>query len=128
MGNLDLFFWSLKGYGLGDGVLCGVFDGHGEYGHKVSKVVRERLPVLLLAQMNAVTDVGMELYESFSENQETTNYDDLPSKRKNLVWQKACVNAFEKMDEEIKITRKLDSSFSGTTAVVVLKQVRQRDI
>lgn len=111
-----------QGYGLEDGVLCGVFDGHGEYGHKVSKIVRERLPVLLLAQMNAVTDAGMELYESFSENQETTNYDDLPSKRKNLVWQKACVNAFEKMDEEIKLTRKLDSSFSGTTAVVVLKQ------
>jgi len=115
-------FLSLKGYGSEDGVLCGVFDGHGEYGHKVSKIVRERLPALLLAQMNAVTDVGIRLYESVSENQETTYHDD------NLVWLKACLNAFEKMDEVIKLTRKLDSSFSGTTAVVVLKQVRQRHI
>ena len=85
----------LKGYGLKDGDFCGVFDGHGEYGHVVSRVVRNQLPSLLLDQ------------------------------KRSLAWQEAFVNAFKAMDKEIKVHVTVDCSLSGTTAVVVVKQVRK---
>ncbi|KAK9742026.1 hypothetical protein RND81_03G144000 [Saponaria officinalis] len=105
-----------QGYGAEEGLLCGVFDGHGKYGHLVSKVVKERLPLLLLEQKNANTDVD----ENSSESQETSE-DDSSSNSTFHEWETTCVNAFEKMDEEIKKV-KFDASFSGTTAVVALKQ------
>lgn len=110
-----------QGYGAADGVLCGVFDGHGKNGHKVSKMVRRRLPVLLLDQMNALVEENSDKDNNSSENQETTSHD-LSSDGKCQKWEDACVTSFEEMDKEIKLMRTLDSSFSGTTAVVVLKQ------
>ncbi|XP_074286937.1 putative protein phosphatase 2C 12 [Silene latifolia] len=109
-----------QSYGATDGVLCGVFDGHGKNGHLVSRFVKERLPLLLLEEKNAVGDAGILTDESSLESQATSD-DDLSSDRTLHDWELPCTNAFEKMDEEIK-DAKFDCSFSGTTAVVVLKQ------
>lgn len=81
-----------QGYGLVDGTFCGVFDGHGEYGHVVSRVVRNQLPSLLLHQ------------------------------KRYLEWEEAFVNAFKAMDKVVKLHVNVDCSLSGTTAVVVVKQ------
>ena len=43
-------------------IFCGIFDGHGPWGHFVSKKVRESVPSLLLCnwQVNlALTSLGM---------------------------------------------------------------------
>lgn len=107
-----------EGYGLEDGVLCGVFDGHGKTGHLASKTIRQRLPLLLLDQKKAVSS---ELNTNHSESQ-ATNSSGSSQNKELLEWQQACINAFEEMDEEIKMVKKVDYSYSGSTAVVVLKQ------
>lgn len=110
-----------QGYCAKDGVFCGVFDGHGKNGHLASKIVRQRLPVLLLDEKNDMEDLKNESSANFFENR-VTNDGDLSSERKFLEWKKVYENAFEKMDDEIKLRQKVDCSFSGTTAVVVVKQ------
>lgn len=93
-----------------DGDLCGVFDGHGSNGHFVSKLVRNRLPSLLLNQINASSNNTSPTYNNNSEN--FSNY-----------WKEAFISAFKVMDKEVKLLENLDCSCSGTTAVVVLRQV-----
>lgn len=100
-----------QGYGGADGAFSGVFDGHGKNGHVVSKLVRNRLPSLILNQKNSLTRVK-------------TVYDDneLVSYKEFNKWQEACVSAFKVMDKEIKLLESLDCSCSGTTSVVVIRQ------
>lgn len=81
-----------QGYGMEDGELCAVFDGHGSNGHIVSRVARNQLPSLLLNQ------------------------------RKFMEWDQAFVSAFKALDKEIKLLETVDCSFSGSTAVVVVRQ------
>ncbi|KAI3888710.1 hypothetical protein MKW92_053714 [Papaver armeniacum] len=92
-----------QGFGTDKGVLCGVFDGHGMNGQVVSKLVRELLPSLLLDQKNSVSS--------------WTNGDDYVEE-----WSKACIGAYQLMDDELKSRENLDRSCSGTTSVTVIKQ------
>ncbi|KAG5524318.1 hypothetical protein RHGRI_031104 [Rhododendron griersonianum] len=118
--NLDIF--PFKGYGMQDGALCGVFDGHGRNGHIVSKLVRNKLPSLLLNQMNALAKVNTVGYGcNFLNHNEKVEGENLPNKDFNR-WEEACINAFKVMDKEIKLIESLDCSCSGTTAVVVIRQ------
>lgn len=76
-----------------------MFDGHGTNGHTVSNMAKSRLPPLLLSAVSkAETDF--------------------------VGWKEAMVTAFKVMDKEIKLQENLDCSFSGTTAVIILKQVK----
>ncbi|XP_021739058.1 probable protein phosphatase 2C 72 isoform X1 [Chenopodium quinoa] len=81
-----------QGYGMEDGAFCAVFDGHGGNGHIVSRVVRNQLPSLLLNQ------------------------------RKFMDWNEALVSSFKTMDKEINLIETVDCSFSGSTAVIAVKQ------
>ncbi|WCJ29568.1 Protein phosphatase 2C family protein [Euphorbia peplus] len=92
------------GYGGEDGALCGVFDGHGKNGHIISKIVRNRLPSLLLSQTKALA------------TQNGNNDFQLQ------LCKEASLTAFKVMDKEVKLRENLDCSCSGTTAVVVVKQ------
>nr|KYP60621.1 putative protein phosphatase 2C 75 [Cajanus cajan] len=87
-----------EGYGMEDGAFCGVYDGHGRYGHIVSKIVNSRLSSLILDQKKVVDKI-----ESFHK------------------WKEAIVSAFKVMDKEVKLQQNVDSC-SGTTAVVIIKQ------
>ena len=53
--------FSVQGYGCQDDtIFCGVFDGHGQWGHYVAKAVRESLPQLLLCRwQEAVTQASL---------------------------------------------------------------------
>uniref|UniRef100_A0A7N0VBB9 PPM-type phosphatase domain-containing protein n=1 Tax=Kalanchoe fedtschenkoi TaxID=63787 RepID=A0A7N0VBB9_KALFE len=96
-------------YGMEDGVLGGVFDGHGVNGHEVSQIVKARLPGLLLSQMKLLAD-------AHNSKKTLAMY--------NVVekWKEATVSAFKAMDKEIKFTPNSDFKASGTTAVLVIKQ------
>ncbi|KAI3956968.1 hypothetical protein MKX01_001002 [Papaver californicum] len=93
----------VQGFGTDDGAVCGVFDGHGMNGHTVSKVVRESLPSLLLDQKKSISS--------------STNGDDYVEE-----WSKACIGAYQMMDDELKSRENLECSCSGTTSVSVIKQ------
>ncbi|XP_047320512.1 probable protein phosphatase 2C 72 [Impatiens glandulifera] len=94
------------GYGTEDVTFCAVYDGHGKNGHRVSKLVRNRLLKLML-----------NLKEEFAKNKNS------PSHVNEIkMWEEACMSAFRVMDKEIKLLDNFDCSLSGTTEVVVLRK------
>ncbi|KAH6783849.1 Protein phosphatase 2C family protein [Perilla frutescens var. hirtella] len=105
-----------EGYGVEDGAFCAVFDGHGKNGHIVSKIVRNRLPSLLLSQRNSIAKISPSTHNS------KLGSDQLGQDKNFLRWKDACVSAFKAVDREIKFLNTLDCSCSGTTASVVIKQ------
>ncbi|KAK2982900.1 hypothetical protein RJ640_006314 [Escallonia rubra] len=101
-----------QGYGEENGAFCGVFDGHGKNGHIVSKLVRNRLPSLLLNQRNTLAKaITGERADG-----------DLFQSKQVIKWKEACTSSFKLVDKEIKLLDNLDCSCSGTTAVAVVKQ------
>ncbi|KAL0917821.1 hypothetical protein M5K25_012916 [Dendrobium thyrsiflorum] len=110
-----------QGYGAEDGVFCGVFDGHGKNGHTVSKMVRDYLPSLLLGHRNALTAAAIDHHnlEKCSEDGENCPII-LPGLFEE--WKEASISGFKAMDRELKLLTNLDCSYSGTTAVTVIKQ------
>lgn len=111
----------LKGYGNDDGAFCGVFDGHGKNGHIVSEMVRNRLPLLLLNQKNVAAKINPLVLEEDDFQTAITNKD---SESENFQkWKETITSAFKVMDKEIKLQENLDCACSGTTAVVVIRQV-----
>ncbi|KAL6634346.1 hypothetical protein ACP70R_027017 [Stipagrostis hirtigluma subsp. patula] len=122
-----------------DTIFCGVFDGHGPYGHLVAKRVRDLLPVKLSADLGM--DVGRETSTSnfksngneagpqenidrggttiSSEAKPNGEYpDSFPALRTSFL------KAFHVMDRDLKLHKNIDCFFSGTTAVAVIKQGR----
>ncbi|XP_051137458.1 probable protein phosphatase 2C 61 [Andrographis paniculata] len=92
-----------QGYGGEDGVLCAVFDGHGQNGHAVSNLVRNHLPELLLRHHNNTSGDG--------ENN-------------NMIKEACVISAFTAMDKDIKILHDqttFDLASSGSTAALVIK-------
>lgn len=82
-----------------------MFDGHGKNGHMVSKMVRNRLPSLVLT-----------LKKELNEEPHACEEDEA------LKWEKACFNAFRLIDRELML-QVFNCSFSGSTAVVAITQV-----
>ncbi|RLN08304.1 putative protein phosphatase 2C 14 [Panicum miliaceum] len=120
-----------------DTIFCGVFDGHGPYGHLVAKRVRDLLPVKLGA--NLVLDDGRGTSSSniksntnevrspehidrgdtviSSEAEQNGEYPEIfPALRTSFL------KAFHVMDRDLKLHKNIDCFFSGTTAVAVIKQ------
>ncbi|XP_047317090.1 probable protein phosphatase 2C 66 [Impatiens glandulifera] len=123
-----------------DTIFCGVFDGHGPYGHMVARKVRDSLPVLLSTQWrtysndNADAKInghgGLEgegegewsealeqLVDEEEEEREKVPESYLPLKQSML-------KAFKLMDKELKFNASIDCFCSGSTAVTLVKQGR----
>lgn len=81
-----------------------MFDGHGKSGHLVSKMVRNRLPSVLLT-------LKKELSQESNVCEEEAH-----------KWEKACFTAFRLIDRELNL-QVFDCSFSGSTGVVAITQV-----
>ncbi|CAN6271986.1 unnamed protein product [Urochloa humidicola] len=125
-----------QGFGMEDGVFCGVFDGHGRCGQHVSKLVRDYLPFMILSHRNALAlgatdDDDDPAFSDASPSSSTTDGSgsgggSSPAPAQQLLdeWREACTNAFDAMDKELKLQAapNLDCSFSGTTAVCAIKQ------
>ncbi|KAF3452472.1 hypothetical protein FNV43_RR02905 [Rhamnella rubrinervis] len=99
-----------------DTVFCGVFDGHGPYGHMVAKRVRDSLPLKLSAnwEVNITTeDVLKEisLNTAGSMNSEDSNF--------YLLMKNSGPPLME-----LRIQPSIDCFCSGTTAVTLVKQGR----
>ncbi|CAN8277221.1 unnamed protein product [Cochlearia groenlandica] len=94
------------GYGTRDVELCGVFDGHGKNGHLVSKMVRNRLPSLMLTLKNELNQESNVVEEEEEESRK---------------WEKSCFDAFRIIDKEL-LLQVFDCSFSGSTGVVAITQ------
>ncbi|XP_021734367.1 probable protein phosphatase 2C 33 [Chenopodium quinoa] len=123
-----------------DTIFCGVFDGHGPYGHMVARKVRDSLPQKLHAQweVNAKSEeVLREIsLNSSSMNSEDTSFIsadedsrvsvDLEETEKDpeiyQILKESFLKAFRIMDRELRVHTSVDCFCSGTTAVTFIKQ------
>lgn len=117
-----------QGFGMEDGVFCGVFDGHGRNGHLISKLVRDYLPFMVLSHRNALfladADAEDNAFSDASPSSSTDSSGNSSPQPSQMLdeWREACTNAFKAMDNELKVQPNMDCSFSGTTAVCAIKQ------
>ncbi|KZV47659.1 protein phosphatase-2c [Dorcoceras hygrometricum] len=126
-----------------DTVFCGVFDGHGPYGHLVAKQVRDSLPLKLSAhwEVNIKSDEVLREVSlntagslcsvddsSVSADEESRASIDVDEAGKNSeVFQTlkdSFLKAFKVMDRELRMYASVDCFCSGTTAVTLVKQGR----
>lgn len=99
-------------------IFCGIFDGHGPWGHYVAKRVRETMPPSLLcnwqetlAQASLDPDLDLE--------------SDKKCHRFN-IWKSSYLKTCAAIDNELGQLRKIDSFYSGTTALTIVRQVLAR--
>ncbi|XP_057788844.1 probable protein phosphatase 2C 33 [Salvia miltiorrhiza] len=93
-----------------DTIFCGVFDGHGPYGHMVAKRVRDSLPLKLSAHW----EVDMKDDEILRK---TGNHSEIFH-----ILKESFLKAFKVMDKELRMNTNFDCLCSGTTAVTLVKQ------
>ncbi|KAF8096881.1 hypothetical protein N665_0299s0042 [Sinapis alba] len=130
-----------------DTIFCGVFDGHGPFGHMVAKRVRDNLPLKLSAYWEAKVPVEGALKPITTVNSASSinNSEDAaaaasfvsaeeePRPSVNMeeenthselfqTLKEAFLKAFKVMDRELKFHGNVDCFCSGTTAVTLIKQ------
>lgn len=121
-----------------DTIFCGVFDGHGPFGHLVAKRVRDSLPLKvsahwkvnlnsedLLREISINTMGGMSPGETafVSAGEEPRAFTELEEIEKQVqMLKESFLKAFKVMDRELRMQKKIDCFCSGTTAVALVKQ------
>ncbi|KAK1431475.1 hypothetical protein QVD17_07934 [Tagetes erecta] len=106
-----------------DTVFCGVFDGHGPFGHLVAKRVRDSLPLKLSSNWDAhIKDSNDVLRDAALKEEADPNSEmDKPPERL-LMFKDSFLKAFKVMDRELRMYANVDCFCSGTTAVTLIKQ------
>ncbi|KAJ4979493.1 hypothetical protein NE237_010273 [Protea cynaroides] len=114
-----------------DKIFCGVFDGHGPSGHKVALHVRDVLPSKLCSvlldgshykDVETSTDKDGEVKDAetkYSVSSIGTNDTSHPT---ISSWKAGFLKAFRDTDKELGMDSTIDSFYSGSTAVTILKQ------
>ena len=107
-------------------IFCGVFDGHGPLGHKVSQFIRDNLPIKLSAAIKMAQQKANKFYDA--NEADTDNNDDAynDNNRRNNIslasWEGCFLKSFNEMDEHLAQEVNTDSYCSGCTAVTLIKQ------
>ncbi|KAL9248991.1 putative protein phosphatase 2C 73 [Drosera capensis] len=97
-----------------DMVFCGIFDGHGAWGHYVAKMVRESMPSTLLCNwQEAVSRLAIDLDFDFSGDNKLHWF---------KIWKHSFIKTCAVIDQELKHHRRIDSYYSGTTALSIVRQ------
>ncbi|MED6156423.1 hypothetical protein PIB30_014389 [Stylosanthes scabra] len=93
-----------------DMIFCGIFDGHGPWGHFVAKRVRESMPSSLLCNwQEALAQSPLDVEKEKKEH------------RFN-IWKHSYLKTCAAIDQELFQYRKIDSFYSGTTALSIVRQ------
>lgn len=91
-----------------DMIFCGIFDGHGPWGHFVAKEVRESMPPQLLC--------------NWQETLAQMALDPDNKKQWFNVWKHSYLRTCATIDQELGQHRKIDAFYSGTTALSIVRQ------
>ncbi|XP_072969467.1 probable protein phosphatase 2C 33 [Typha angustifolia] len=119
-----------------DTVFCGVFDGHGPYGHMVARKVRDILPLKLSANLPADDNTESTLGYPGSMNSDENSSVCLDKKsglsiefhgegkhpEVFMTLKESFLKAFKVMDKELSLYNHVNSFYSGTTAVALVRQ------
>lgn len=107
-------------------IFCGVFDGHGPLGHKVSQFIRDNLPSKLSEAIKMSQQKTCKYYDA--HDTDTASFDDVYDDDNNInmslaSWEGCFLKSFDEMDDHLAQEINTDSYCSGCTAVTVIKQV-----
>ncbi|CAI9088092.1 OLC1v1022329C1 [Oldenlandia corymbosa var. corymbosa] len=120
-----------------DTIFCGVFDGHGPYGHMVARKVRDCLPLLLRKEWESSSNSDQNCGAENGTPNGSTHFDEMlddnccePTENEATVkfpdihqpLKKSFLKAFKLMDKELKLHPTIDCFCSGTTAVTLVVQ------
>lgn len=110
-----------------DVTFCGVFDGHGPFGHLVARKVRDTLPSKLFSFLDSNESKKTKSTSTVCCKRESgsdvadceVGTDDKP----DTLWRDAFLKSYKSMDKELRYHPSLDCFCSGSTAVTIVKQV-----
>uniref|UniRef100_A0ACD5TA46 Uncharacterized protein n=1 Tax=Avena sativa TaxID=4498 RepID=A0ACD5TA46_AVESA len=101
-----------EGFGCqDDSIFCGIFDGHGQWGHYVAKAVRDSLPPSLLCRWQEA--VALASLIDGEKMLRDCQFD---------LWRQSYLAAAAAVDEELRRSRRLDAFNSGCTALSIVKR------
>lgn len=92
-----------------DLIFCGIFDGHGSWGHYVARETRNSLPSSLLCNWQKSLALT-----SLKDNGTSINHSE--------IWKESFLKSCAAVDKELEENTELDSFNSGTTALSIVKQ------
>lgn len=95
---------------------CGIFDGHGPWGHMVAKRVRKLMPSSLLCNWQETLELNP--LEPYSEKDL-----DRRSLHQFDIWKQSYLKTFSAIDQDLEQHPSIDSFHSGTTASTIVRQV-----
>lgn len=96
-------------------MFCGVYDGHGAWGHFVAKRVRKLVPAFLLCNWKenvAGTSINLDFKMEADKNIHGLD-----------LWKQSYIKTYAAVDQDLKQHTGFDSFRSGTTALTIIKQV-----
>ncbi|KAK6911614.1 PPM-type phosphatase-like domain [Dillenia turbinata] len=98
-----------------DMMFCGIFDGHGPWGHFVAKMVREAMPSSLLCNWQ----------ETLAQTSIDTDFDITVDKKLDRfnMWKHSYLKTCAAVDQELEQHPGIDSFYSGTTALTIVRQM-----
>ncbi|XP_072953303.1 probable protein phosphatase 2C 33 [Typha angustifolia] len=111
-----------------DTVFCGVFDGHGDYGHLVSRRVRDVLPLKLSDCLQRSDSKENFIKISGSTSSKETPYACLDKETRIsledeiITLAESLMKAFRIIDKDLKLDGTINCFNSGTTAVTAVKK------
>lgn len=97
-----------------DMMFCGIFDGHGPWGHLVAKTVRELMPSMLLS--NWQETVSQLVLQDDGETDPDGCYCQF-----NL-WKQSYLKTCSAIDHDLGQLPGIDSFYSGSTALTIVQQ------
>lgn len=110
-----------------DVTFCGVFDGHGPYGHLVARTVRDTLPLKLFSFLDSYESKknksASNICCSRDSGSEEADCEVGENDKVDLIYREAFLKSYKSMDKELRFHSSLDSFCSGSTAVTIIKQV-----
>ncbi|KAL8263981.1 hypothetical protein R6Q59_022111 [Mikania micrantha] len=112
--NQDCFIvW--EGFGGKENVMfCGVFDGHGPWGHLVGKRVKKVMPAYLLHYwQEAMAQCSILKVGELFKNE---NFDQFS------VWKQSLIKACSTVDYDLELHPIIDSLYSGTAALTIIRE------
>ncbi|XP_071730578.1 probable protein phosphatase 2C 34 [Rutidosis leptorrhynchoides] len=112
--NQDCFIvWEAFG-GKEDVMFCGVFDGHGPWGHLVGKRVKKVMPAYLLHYWQEAVAQSSILMNG--DLVKTTIYDHIG------MWKKSFMKTCSTVDYDLEIHPVIDTFYSGTAAITIIRE------
>lgn len=118
---------SLQDFMAEDVTFCGVFDGHGPYGHLVSRKVRDTLPLKLFSFLDSRESKKNKSSGAICCSQDSVSdgadYEVGINDKVDLLYKDAFLKSYKSMDKELRFHPSLDCFCSGSTAVTIVKQV-----